>query len=189
MVEWRRREWQPFYRLLTAILCIFRKELLDVRTVITNLDLDEDFFFNEPEAKDKLLIPDQALIPNTWRRRRRRYRGRCAGTLMSHGVSLFYWRMYKRWSLTGQAPFETNLQYQQDIKNCNTLYTSESWLIKDMDNILYICIGRTEGQSPVRLGGGGFCSPELQYLLMSCRTYYLPRVFSSVFSVAIYLLP
>jgi hypothetical protein len=28
---------------------------------ITNLDLDEDFYFNESEAKDILNIPDQVL--------------------------------------------------------------------------------------------------------------------------------
>ena len=37
-----------------------RKKLLDVRTAITNLDLDEDFYFNESVAKDILLITNQA---------------------------------------------------------------------------------------------------------------------------------
>jgi hypothetical protein len=34
-----------------------------------------------------------------------------------------------------------------------------------------------------------YCSPEVEYLMISCRPYYLPREFSSVLSVAIYLPP
>ena len=37
-----------------------QKELLDVRTAITHLELDKDFFFNESDAKYLLQIPDQA---------------------------------------------------------------------------------------------------------------------------------
>ena len=33
--------------------------------MITNLDVDEDFYFNKAEAVDVVLIPDQALIPGT----------------------------------------------------------------------------------------------------------------------------
>jgi hypothetical protein len=40
-----------------------RKELLDIRTAITHLELDKVFFFNESDAKDILLLPDQAQIP------------------------------------------------------------------------------------------------------------------------------
>ena len=34
-----------------------------------------------------------------------------------------------------------------------------------------------------------FCSPEVEYLIISCRPHYLPREFSSIFFVAVYLLP
>ena len=33
-----------------------------------------------------------------------------------------------------------------------------------------------------------FCSPEVEYLMISCRPQYLPREFSSVFFVAVYIL-
>ena len=33
------------------------------------------------------------------------------------------------------------------------------------------------------------CSLELEYLMISCRPYYLPREFSSVFFAAVYLPP
>jgi hypothetical protein len=38
-------------------------KLLDIRTAITNLNLDDDF--NESAALDVLLTPDQALFPGT----------------------------------------------------------------------------------------------------------------------------
>jgi hypothetical protein len=34
-----------------------------------------------------------------------------------------------------------------------------------------------------------FCSPEVEYLLISCRPHYLTREFSSVFFVAVYIPP
>ena len=34
-----------------------------------------------------------------------------------------------------------------------------------------------------------FCSPEVEYLMISCRPHYLPRVFSSIFFVSVYLPP
>jgi hypothetical protein len=32
-----------------------------------------------------------------------------------------------------------------------------------------------------------FCSPEVEYLMISCRPHYLPREFSSVFFIAVYI--
>ena len=34
-----------------------------------------------------------------------------------------------------------------------------------------------------------FCSPEVEYLMISCRPHYLPREYSSIFFVAVYLPP
>ena len=34
-----------------------------------------------------------------------------------------------------------------------------------------------------------FCSPEVEYLMISCRQHYLPREFSSVFFEAVYKPP
>lgn len=45
------------------------KKLLDIRTAIANLNLDEDFYFSKSAAVDILLIPDQALIPGLERGR------------------------------------------------------------------------------------------------------------------------
>ena len=34
-----------------------------------------------------------------------------------------------------------------------------------------------------------FCSPEVEYLMISCRPQYLPRDFSSIFFIAVYIPP
>ena len=39
------------------------KELLDIRTAITHLELDKYFFFSESDAKDIMLLQDKAQIP------------------------------------------------------------------------------------------------------------------------------
>lgn len=52
---------------------------LDIRTAITHLGLEDNFFFNEPDAKDLLQTPAKALIPVISRRKRRRYWGRTVG--------------------------------------------------------------------------------------------------------------
>ena len=40
-----------------------RKELLDIRTAITHLVLDKDFFFKESDASDLLQTLDKSQIP------------------------------------------------------------------------------------------------------------------------------
>jgi hypothetical protein len=34
-----------------------------------------------------------------------------------------------------------------------------------------------------------YCSPEVEYLMISCRPHYLPREFSSILLVAVYIPP
>jgi hypothetical protein len=34
-----------------------------------------------------------------------------------------------------------------------------------------------------------YCSPEVEYFMISCRPHYLPRELSSIFSVAVYIPP
>ena len=34
-----------------------------------------------------------------------------------------------------------------------------------------------------------YCSPEVEYFMISCRPHYLPREFSSVFFIAVYIPP
>ena len=59
-----------------------KKELLDIRTAITNLGLDKDFFFIKQDAQDMHKTPDKANIPVIGRRKKCRYRGHRAGCLV-----------------------------------------------------------------------------------------------------------
>ena len=65
-----------FVHNVSATLFYDQKELLDIRTAITHLALNEDVFFNELNMKDLLQTPDKAQIPVIRMRKRRRYRGR-----------------------------------------------------------------------------------------------------------------
>jgi hypothetical protein len=102
--------------------------------------------------------------------------------------------------------------YQRDIKNSNILCFTESWLNDNMDNIQLAGFSvhhqdRTAASGKTRGGGlclfvnnswctksnikevSRFCSPEVEYLMISCRTHYVPGQFSSIYFVAVYLPP
>lgn len=111
-----------------------KKQLLDIRTVITNLDLDEDVHFNESEAEDVLLIPDPGPNPLDWKeeetareanqRARRRVNKLPLPSLLLANVP----------SLENKPEeVRTRLSYQRDLKNCNILCFSE--LNNDMDTL------------------------------------------------------
>ena len=118
-----------------------QKHLLDIRTAITHLKLNKDFFFNESYAKDTLFLPDQAQIPVISMKKRWRYRGRRSECLV---------RIRRRVGNPPQSSvllanvqsleikldeLRSRLSYQRDIKNCNILCFTESWLNNDTVNI------------------------------------------------------
>jgi hypothetical protein len=101
------------------------------------------------------------------------------------------------------------LSYQQDIKNCNILCFTETWLNDDTGNIELAGFSvfrqdRTATSGKTRGGGvclfanncwcamsnikevSRYCSPEVEYLMISCRPHYLPTEFSSILFVAVH---
>jgi hypothetical protein len=100
-----------------------RKQLLDIRTAITNLDLDAEFYVNDSAEQDVLLTQDQAQIPDTWKTKRQRYGGQLGGTLMK-----LRWRV-KKPPLT--SDLLANVQSLETIILCFTM----SWLHEDVVNI------------------------------------------------------
>ena len=56
-----------------------RKELLYIRTAITHLGLDKDFFYNKDNAQHILQTPHRTDIPAICKRKRCKYRGQSAG--------------------------------------------------------------------------------------------------------------
>ena len=108
--------------------------------------------------------------------------------------------------------YDLRLSYQRDIKICNILCFTETWLNKDTDNIElagYSMHPQNRDATSGKTRGGVVClfinnswwvmshikevsryySPEVECLMISCRPHYLPRDFSSVLFVAVYLPP
>ena len=67
-----------FVHNVSATLSYDKKELLDIRTAITHLGLDKDFYFNKQDAQDILQTPARAHIHIICKRQRHRYRGQRA---------------------------------------------------------------------------------------------------------------
>jgi hypothetical protein len=68
--------------MFSATVSYDRKELLDIRTAITHLELDKDFFFKESEAKDLLQTPDKAQIPIIRIKKKLRFKQHRSGCLL-----------------------------------------------------------------------------------------------------------
>ena len=106
--------------------------------------------------------------------------------------------------------------FERDIRNCNIFLFTETWLnpskadhsIKPMENLSVYRSDRTFEESKKEIGGGvavmvnegwchsgnitvlrRFCSPEVEILAIKCRPHYLPRKFTSVVIVAVYIPP
>lgn len=107
-----------------ALFPMTRKELLEIRTTITNLDLGEYFYFSESEAQNILLTLDQALIPETRKRKRQRKRGRRAGNLtkLRRQVHKLPLPSVLQSLETKLDELCSKLSYQQDLKNWNILF-------------------------------------------------------------------
>lgn len=105
-----------------------------------------------------------------------------------------------------------DLRSRRDIKNCNILCFTESRLNDDTDNIELTGFSvnpQDKAATSSKTRGGGvclfvnnsrcvmsnikellrYCSPEVEYLMISCRSHYIPRDISSILFGAIYLTP
>ena len=105
--------------------------------------------------------------------------------------------------------------FQRDIRDCNILCFTETWLAWDMLSESVQPTGfsvhrtdRNKHLSGKKKGGGvcfmitdswcncnntqefkSFCSPDLEFLTIKCRPYYLPRELSSVIVTVVYIPP
>ena len=134
-----------------------RKQLLDMSTAITNLDLDENVCLNELGALDVLLTPDQALIPRTRKRKQWWKRGRRSGILTRlrrranrPPLPSVLWANVQ--TLENKLDLCLRLFCQQGLKNCNILCFSELWLNRDMDNVHLVGFSMHRQKSDSRLG-------------------------------------
>jgi hypothetical protein len=129
-----------FVHNVAATVFYDRKERLDIRTAITHLELEEDFFFHESDGKDVLQIPEQALIPVIRWRKKLRFCGKRLACLVRiclvANLPLPSVLLANVQSLENKwDELKACLSYQRDIKNCNILCFTESWLNDNMNNI------------------------------------------------------
>lgn len=107
------------------------------------------------------------------------------------------------------------IRFQRDVRNCNVLCFTETWLtpevpdhaVRPAETFSVFRMDRTVDSGKSRGGGVCFltnnswcdprnvvvlsrsCSPDLEHLAILCRPFYLPREFSAVIIVAVYIPP
>ncbi|KAI3363482.1 hypothetical protein L3Q82_012093 [Scortum barcoo] len=117
----------------------------------------------------------------------------------------------------GESPWRSHelrsrMAFQRDIKNCNVLVFTETWLDPSIPDSAIVPKGlsihrqdRTINSGKSKGGGVCFmvnnkwcsdveiismgCSPDLEHLMIRCRPYYLPHEFTSVVMTAVYVPP
>ena len=180
-----------------------REQLLHIRAQLGNIP-----------PRDGLLLP--GLLPEP--RRQRKRRGRRAGVLVrlrrrAHRPPLPSILLANVQSLDNKLDeLRSRLAFQRDIKNCCVLAFTETWLnplIPDFaiaqDGFSIHRQDRTNDSGKSKGGGVCFminnkwcsdvgviskgCSPHLEYLMIACRPYYLPREFTSVVITGVYIPP
>ena len=135
-----------------------RKEFLDIRTGITHLKLDEEFFFNESDARNILRTPDQAQIPVIRWKRKRRFREKRLGCLVRirQRVANLPLLTFNRWKING-----TNWKHVYPTKRTLIILCfTKSWLNKDIKNIQlagYTLYRQDRTAASGKTLGGGLC--------------------------------
>ena len=115
----------------------------------------------------------------------------------------------------GLPKIRARVAFQRDIRDCNVLCFTETWLTGETLSEAVQPTGfsthradRKKHLSGKKRGGGvclmtnvtwcderniqelkSFCSPDLEFLTIKCRPHYLPREFSSIIITAAYIPP
>lgn len=194
-----------------------RQSLLDIRS---SKDISPTPDFSKWDFAATTIYPPNGLpdfIP-VIRKRRRRKRSRRAGALVKlrrreHRPPLPSILLANVQSLDNKLDeLRGRLTFQRDIKNCNVLIFTETWLDPSIpataiqpEGFTIHRLDRTKDSGKNKGGGVCFminnswcsdveiltssCSPDLEHLMIKCRPFYLPREFSSVIITAVYIPP
>ena len=163
----------------------------------------------------------QVRIPVGDPKQRRRRRGRWRGLLVrlrrrGHRTPLPRILLANVQSLDNKADeIRARVTFQRDIRDCNVLCFTETWLPRDTlsesvhpPGFFTHRTDRNKHLSGKKKGGGvclminemwcdhnniqdlkSFCSPDLEFLTIKCRPHYLPREFSSMIITVVYIPP
>uniref|UniRef100_A0A674ELB5 Transposase Tc1-like domain-containing protein n=1 Tax=Salmo trutta TaxID=8032 RepID=A0A674ELB5_SALTR len=198
-----------------------REELLDIRATSTHQHYDQKYNFPE---EDPLFGPPPRTMDRIPagepKQRRRRRRGRRSGLLVrlrrrAHRAPLPSILLTNVQSLDNKVDeIRARVAFQRDIRDCNVLCFTETWLTRDTLSESVQPPGffthRSDRNKHLsgKKGGGvclminetwcdhnniqelkSFCSPDLEFLTIKCRPHYVPREFFSIIITAVYIPP
>jgi hypothetical protein len=182
---------------------------------------DQEYDFPEADPMSEPLREFE-LIPEVDPKQHRRRRGRQSGLLVrlwrrAHHPPLLSMLLANVQSLDNKVDKMTARDaFQRDIRDCNILCFTETWLSWYMlsetvqpPGLFVRRADRKKHLSGKKKKGGvvcflindswcncnsiqelkSFCSPDLEFLTIKCRPYYLPRKLSSVIVTAVYIPP
>ncbi len=205
-----------FTRLTSALFIYDKRTLLDIGHRCTNLL--QDTLSTDPAWPLEILRNAEFNKghPNN-PRRRKKHRGRRAGIRdrlrnKAHSPPLPSILLANVQSLENKMDdFRARTSFQRDIRDCNILCLSETWLTPSVpdtaDNFSVLRMDRTAEAGKIKGGGVCFminkkwcdprnisilsrsCSTHLEHLSIICRPFYLPREFSAVIATAVYIPP
>uniref|UniRef100_A0AAZ3NQE4 Tetraspanin 31 n=1 Tax=Oncorhynchus tshawytscha TaxID=74940 RepID=A0AAZ3NQE4_ONCTS len=208
-------------QVILGFITYSRVEQLDIRATSTHQHYDQEYDF--PEADPLFGLPPRTIdwIPASDPKQRRRRRGRRSGLLVrlrirAHRAPLPSILPANVQSLDSKVDeIQARVAFQRDIRDCNILCFTETWLTRDTLSESVQPAGffthradRNNHLSGKKKGGDvclminetwcdhnniqelkSFCSPDLEFLTFKCRPHYLPREFSSIIITVVYIPP
>jgi hypothetical protein len=134
-------------------------------------ELEEALSFNDPDEKDILLSrgKEDADLPAFWEFVGKRVNSYCQFYLLTCNHC-------KIKLITYDYDYPTN-------------GTEKLWLVRVRVRVCVFNVNNSWCAMSKIKEVSQYCSPEVEYLMISCRPHYLPREFSSILFLAIYLPP
>ena len=208
-----------FLQCYPSFITYSREELLDIRATSTHQHYYQEYDF--PEADPLFGPPPRTMdrFPAGDPKQRCSRRGRRSDLLVrlcrrAHRPPLPSILLANVQSLDNKVDeIRARVAFQRDIRDCNILWFTETWLTRDTlsesvqpPGFFTHSADRNKHLSGKKKGGGvclmineswcefiqelkSFCSPDLEFLTIKCRPYYLPRAFSLIIITTTYIPP
>ncbi len=208
-----------FIRVSSTMIMYNKRTLLDIGQRYTNLI--QDTLSTDPAWPLEILRNNELKNDHlNNRRRRRKHSGRRAGIRnrlreRAHSPPLPSILLANVQSLENKMDDLRVISFQRDIRDCNILCLTETWLTQTVpdtavtpsDNFSVLRMDRTAEAGKTKRGGVCFminkkwcdprnisilsrsCLPHLEHLSIICRPFYLPREFSAIVITSVYIPP
>lgn len=211
-----------FTHISSALITYDKGTLLDIGHCFTNLF--QDTLSYDPSWPSEILRDaemNNGHLNNHPRQRIKKHNGKCAGIRnrlrkRAYSPPLLSILLANIQSLENKmGDLRARISFQRDIKDCNILCLSETWLtpsvpdaaVTPYDNFFVLRMDRTAEAGKSKGGGVCFvinkkwcdprnistlsrsCSPHLEHLSIICSPFYLPREFSLIIVTVVYISP